>query len=162
MFNITRKEILWGGRPLILETGKIARQADGAVREVEVQELEREVGEVRDRQTANREVILAKREELKTDAAYVKADSKARLDAEKELTGLRADIAGVVEAGVPVKVMLELPLLTPAEVASMFRVDPKTVTRWANAGRRLRPPTSADRAGASPRRPRPSRCWGGP
>ena len=31
MFNITRKEIDWGGRPLILETGKIARQADGAV-----------------------------------------------------------------------------------------------------------------------------------
>jgi polyribonucleotide nucleotidyltransferase len=31
MFNITRKEITWGGRPLILETGKIARQADGAV-----------------------------------------------------------------------------------------------------------------------------------
>ena len=27
------------------------------------------------------------------------------------------------------------PLLTPAEVASLFRVDPKTVTRWANAGK---------------------------
>ncbi len=26
-------------------------------------------------------------------------------------------------------------LLTPGEVASMFRVDPKTVTRWASAGR---------------------------
>lgn len=26
-------------------------------------------------------------------------------------------------------------LLTPAEVAEMFRVDPKTVTRWAVAGR---------------------------
>ena len=26
-------------------------------------------------------------------------------------------------------------LLTPAEVASMFRVDPKTVTRWASNGR---------------------------
>lgn len=26
-------------------------------------------------------------------------------------------------------------LLTPAEVAAMFRVDPKTVTRWAIAGR---------------------------
>jgi len=31
MFEITREEIVWGGRPLILETGKIARQADGAV-----------------------------------------------------------------------------------------------------------------------------------
>lgn len=27
------------------------------------------------------------------------------------------------------------PLLTPAEVAEMFRVDPKTVTRWAHQGR---------------------------
>ena len=27
------------------------------------------------------------------------------------------------------------PLMTPAEVAAMFRVDPKTVTRWAAAGK---------------------------
>jgi excisionase family DNA binding protein len=27
------------------------------------------------------------------------------------------------------------PLLTPSEVATLFRVDPKTVTRWASAGR---------------------------
>jgi excisionase family DNA binding protein len=27
------------------------------------------------------------------------------------------------------------PLLTPSEVAAMFRVDPKTVTRWAKAGK---------------------------
>jgi excisionase family DNA binding protein len=26
-------------------------------------------------------------------------------------------------------------LLTPSEVASAFRVDPKTVTRWAKAGK---------------------------
>jgi excisionase family DNA binding protein len=26
-------------------------------------------------------------------------------------------------------------LMTPAEVASLFRVDPKTVTRWADAGK---------------------------
>ncbi len=26
-------------------------------------------------------------------------------------------------------------LLTPGEVAAMFRVDPKTVTRWAQAGK---------------------------
>ena len=31
MFNVYRKQIDWGGRPLTLETGKIARQADGAV-----------------------------------------------------------------------------------------------------------------------------------
>jgi len=27
------------------------------------------------------------------------------------------------------------PLLTPSEVATLFRVDPKTVTRWAKAGK---------------------------
>ena len=31
MFNHYRKEIEWGGRRLVLETGKIARQADGAL-----------------------------------------------------------------------------------------------------------------------------------
>jgi polyribonucleotide nucleotidyltransferase len=31
MFNIYRKEMNWGGRRLVLETGKIARQADAAV-----------------------------------------------------------------------------------------------------------------------------------
>ncbi len=31
MFNVYRKEMNWGGRRLVLETGKIARQADAAV-----------------------------------------------------------------------------------------------------------------------------------
>jgi polyribonucleotide nucleotidyltransferase len=31
MFNLTRKSTTWGGKPLSLESGKIARQADGAV-----------------------------------------------------------------------------------------------------------------------------------
>jgi len=31
MFTIHREEIEWGGRPLVLETGRVARQADGAV-----------------------------------------------------------------------------------------------------------------------------------
>jgi len=31
MFTIHKKEIMWGGRKLTLETGRIARQADGAV-----------------------------------------------------------------------------------------------------------------------------------
>jgi polyribonucleotide nucleotidyltransferase len=31
MFSITRNEIDWGGRKLVLETGRVARQADGAV-----------------------------------------------------------------------------------------------------------------------------------
>ena len=31
MFEVHRKELMWGGRRLVLETGRIARQADGAV-----------------------------------------------------------------------------------------------------------------------------------
>ena len=31
MFEVNREEIEWAGRKLVLETGKIARQADGAV-----------------------------------------------------------------------------------------------------------------------------------
>ncbi|MGE3936174.1 MAG: polyribonucleotide nucleotidyltransferase, partial [Rhodospirillaceae bacterium] len=31
MFTVYRKEIQWGGRKLVIETGKVARQADGAV-----------------------------------------------------------------------------------------------------------------------------------
>jgi len=31
MFEVFRKELMWGGRRLVLETGKVARQADGAV-----------------------------------------------------------------------------------------------------------------------------------
>ena len=31
MFKITKKSVKWGGRDLTIETGKIARQADGAV-----------------------------------------------------------------------------------------------------------------------------------
>ncbi|MGL4974931.1 MAG: polyribonucleotide nucleotidyltransferase, partial [Bosea sp. (in: a-proteobacteria)] len=31
MFDIQREELMWGGRKLVLETGKVARQADGSV-----------------------------------------------------------------------------------------------------------------------------------
>ena len=31
MFTVHRKELMWGGRKLVLETGTVARQADGAV-----------------------------------------------------------------------------------------------------------------------------------
>src|SRR5687767_12881608 len=31
MFDTQREELIWGGRKLVLETGKMARQADGAV-----------------------------------------------------------------------------------------------------------------------------------
>jgi excisionase family DNA binding protein len=40
-------------------------------------------------------------------------------------------VAGSARASVPPKDRL----LTPGEVAQLFRVDPKTVTRWAAAGR---------------------------
>ena len=30
-FKVCRKEMEWGGRKLVLETGKLARQAQGAV-----------------------------------------------------------------------------------------------------------------------------------
>jgi excisionase family DNA binding protein len=45
---------------------------------------------------------------------------------------------GVLHEGVPAmsaRTPDAEPLLTPAEVATMFRVDPKTVTRWAKAGK---------------------------
>jgi excisionase family DNA binding protein len=32
-------------------------------------------------------------------------------------------------------IQVESDLLTPAEVAAMFRVSPKTVTRWARSGK---------------------------
>ena len=31
MFNMKKVEIEWGGKTLTLETGRVARQADGAV-----------------------------------------------------------------------------------------------------------------------------------
>lgn len=49
-------------------------------------------------------------------------------------------VVGAAPVGDPIGVgMDEQPepevLLTPAEVAAMFRVNPKTVTRWARAGK---------------------------
>ena len=53
---------------------------------------------------------------------------------------VRPASVAVLEAHHPGEVaslFMETPerLLTPGEVAEMFRVDPKTVTRWASAGR---------------------------
>ena len=43
------------------------------------------------------------------------------------------------DTGKETRTMIEQPqadaLLTPAEVAALFRVNPKTVTRWARAGK---------------------------
>src|SRR5215470_3352430 len=38
-------------------------------------------------------------------------------------------------AAVRIQIEPDNRLLTPAEVAAMLRVDPKTVTRWARAGK---------------------------
>jgi excisionase family DNA binding protein len=40
-----------------------------------------------------------------------------------------------VDRSMAVRTQNDQKLLTPAEVAAMFRVDPKTVTRWAKAGK---------------------------
>lgn len=47
---------------------------------------------------------------------------------------LRHPEAGTIGGNVKVEQTSER-LLTPGEVASLFRVDPKTVTRWAASGR---------------------------
>src|SRR3982750_622235 len=57
------------------------------------------------------------------------ADARAFLRVHTLLT---RDIAGGPQGGT---VEARERLLTPGEVASLFRVDPKTVTRWAAAGR---------------------------
>jgi len=60
-------------------------------------------------------------------------------------------------------------LLTPSEVATLFRVDPKTVTRWARAGklssirtlgghRRYRESEVRELLGGLPPARPPSRC----
>jgi excisionase family DNA binding protein len=46
--------------------------------------------------------------------------------------GNRADTASAFPTE---ELMAENELLTPSEVAAMFKVNPKTVTRWARAGK---------------------------
>lgn len=41
----------------------------------------------------------------------------------------------VDRANTPIRTREQETPLTPAEVAKLFRVDPKTVTRWAQAGK---------------------------
>ncbi len=51
--------------------------------------------------------------------------------------GMAASNAGTISA--PISRISSIPetehLMTPGEVAALFRVDPKTVTRWAKAGK---------------------------
>jgi excisionase family DNA binding protein len=58
--------------------------------------------------------------------AYVRWKTKAGAQAHEAAVPADAE-EGVVDTGDR--------LLTPGEVAALFRVDPKTVTRWAAAGR---------------------------
>jgi len=53
----------------------------------------------------------------------------------KAVTGSLAGPHGGEAAQMSARTPEAEPLLTPAEVATMFRVDPKTVTRWAKAGK---------------------------
>ena len=46
-------------------------------------------------------------------------------------TGIKSSITDIVEIEVR---DLDEPTLTPAQVADLFRVDVKTITRWAQAG----------------------------
>ena len=46
---------------------------------------------------------------------------------------LTVQMHGIIRSYVPAT--LPLGYMTPAEVAVLFRVDPKTVTRWAQAGK---------------------------
>ena len=50
----------------------------------------------------------------------------------KQSGGLTMDFR---KTGMPGDLVPDERLLTPAEVASLFGVDPRTVTRWAAAGR---------------------------
>ena len=47
----------------------------------------------------------------------------------RPLSGISSNIGGCMKS------QKDDSLLTPAEVAALFRVDPKTVTRWAKAGK---------------------------
>ena len=48
-------------------------------------------------------------------------------------------VANTLAGKAPVSRVSQIPetehLMTPGEVASLFRVDPKTVTRWAKSGK---------------------------
>lgn len=48
-------------------------------------------------------------------------------------------VSGALTGKAPISRVSQIPetehLMTPGEVASLFRVDPKTVTRWAKAGK---------------------------
>jgi excisionase family DNA binding protein len=49
---------------------------------------------------------------------------------------LSGRVRGMTTIGTPVGAAQDNDeLLTPSEVAKLFRVDPKTVTRWAKAGK---------------------------
>lgn len=53
----------------------------------------------------------------------------------EEFAGSLSSVHGGEAAHMSARTPEAEPLLTPAEVATMFRVDPKTVTRWAKAGK---------------------------
>src|SRR5471030_2000742 len=58
-----------------------------------------------------------------------------RADPERTVTGERPVSSRRRSKPMPQPSTPARPLLTPAEVAQLFRVDPKTVSRWAKAGK---------------------------
>jgi excisionase family DNA binding protein len=64
-------------------------------------------------------------------------DAIGRRDWEHSSAGLKADpkMASGLDQVENMQPRDDDALLTPSEVAAMFRVNPKTVTRWARAGK---------------------------
>ena len=65
-------------------------------------------------------------------------DATGRRDWEHSSAGLKADpkmASGLDQEVENMQPRDDDALLTPSEVAAMFRVNPKTVTRWARAGK---------------------------
>lgn len=94
--------------------------------------VERLQGALRSRITVEQaKGVLAKKHGIAVDAAYELMRGYARRNhlGLSEVAQAVVTNPGLIQATDPGK------LLTPAEVAAMFRVDPKTITRWAEAGR---------------------------
>jgi excisionase family DNA binding protein len=69
------------------------------------------------------------------DVIVALSGHRGHRDRAKRIAGSLSSVHGGEAANMSARTPEAEPLLTPAEVATMFRVDPKTVTRWAKAGK---------------------------
>lgn len=69
------------------------------------------------------------------DVKVVLLGHRGHREKREEFAGSLSSVHGGEAAHMSARTPEAEPLLTPAEVATMFRVDPKTVTRWAKAGK---------------------------